>query len=118
MTEAAEARIDETQPPIVVEGLVNAFGERTIHEDLDLAIHLHKAGYDIRYDTGIRTNAELRRVQSDRSSLWGYLEWWPRTLRIHGKKTWPVCWFFGVFMLYIAASFLAFVDYMLKTVRR
>jgi glycosyltransferase involved in cell wall biosynthesis len=89
-----------------------------IHEDLDLAIHLHKAGYDILYDTGIRTNAELRRVQSDRSSLWGYLEWWPRTLKIHGKKAWPVCWFFGVFMLYIAASFLAFVDYMLKTVRR
>lgn len=38
MSAAAEVRIDESQPPIVVEGLVNAFGERVIHQDLDLTV--------------------------------------------------------------------------------
>ncbi len=38
MTEHARSHIDEAAPPIVVEGLVNAFGERTIHENLDLTV--------------------------------------------------------------------------------
>src|SRR5687767_4676135 len=74
-----------------------------IHEDLDLAIHLANAGYRITYDTGIRTNAEMRRVQTERQELWSYLQWWPRTLRTHGKKTWIACWFFGAFLLYLAS---------------
>jgi glycosyltransferase involved in cell wall biosynthesis len=72
-----------------------------IHEDLDLAIHIDEAGYNISYDTTIKTNAELRRVQSDRSELWSYLQWWPTTLRIHGKKSWPLVWYFGAFNLYL-----------------
>jgi glycosyltransferase involved in cell wall biosynthesis len=81
-----------------------------IHEDLDLAIHLDKAGYAIHYDRGIKTNAELRRVQTDRHELWGYLQWWPRTLRIHGKNTWVICWFFGVLLLYLASFVWLFMD--------
>ncbi len=77
-----------------------------IHEDLDLAIHLHRAGYKICYDTTIKTNAELRRVHSNRHELWEYLQWWPHTLRVHAKKTWVICWFLGAFLLYWATYLL------------
>lgn len=88
-----------------------------IHEDLDLAIHLHEAGYGITYDRSIKTTAELRRVQTNRRQLWGYLNWWPRTLRIHHRKTWPVCWFLGVLVLYIAALSLAAIDHLARRLR-
>lgn len=81
-----------------------------IHEDLDLAMHLHEIGYGITYDTTIKTNAELRRVHTDRSKLWDYLQWWPRTLRIHGRPAWVICWLFGALMLYLATFVLVFVD--------
>lgn len=82
-----------------------------IHEDLDLAMHLNDMGYEIVYDTSIQTNAELRRVHTDRGKLWDYLQWWPRTLRIHERWTWVICWIFGALMLYLAAFFLVAVDY-------
>jgi len=83
-----------------------------IHEDLDLAMHLDEMGYGIIYDTTIKTNAELRRVHTERSKLWDYLQWWPRTLRIHNRPAWIICWFFGAFLLYLATFFLVFVDYL------
>lgn len=83
-----------------------------IHEDLDLAMHLHHAGYGITYDTTIKTHAELRRVQRERHELWEYLQWWPRTLRLHHKKLWVVCWFFGAFLLYLATYILVCADYL------
>jgi glycosyltransferase involved in cell wall biosynthesis len=86
-----------------------------IHEDLDLAIHLHRAGYAITYDTAIKTSAELRRVHSDRHELWEYLQWWPRTLRQHGHFTWIVCWFFGAFMLYLSTFILVLADKLAST---
>jgi glycosyltransferase involved in cell wall biosynthesis len=89
-----------------------------IHEDLDLAMHLHKKGYDIMYDTSVRANAELRRVHSDHHKLWSYLEWWPRTLKVHGYRNWPVCWFFGVFVLYYATFILIFADKVMRLFRR
>lgn len=88
-----------------------------IHEDLDLAMHIYSAGYPITYDTGIAVQAELRRVHSDRHDLLAYLNWWPRTLRVHGKLAWIVCWFFGVVVLYVAALTLAAVDQLAKRVR-
>ena len=71
-----------------------------VHEDLDLAIHLHRQGAPIRYDRHVKVHVQLRRVRSGRQELWGYLQMWPRTLRIHGLKTWPVCWLFGDVLLY------------------
>lgn len=81
-----------------------------IHEDLDVAIHLHNAGYGIAYDTSIKTSAELRRVHSDRHQLWDYLQWWPRTLRVHHNPLWVVTWFFGAFLLYWATFILVAAD--------
>lgn len=89
-----------------------------VHEDLDIAMHIHDAGYGIVYDTGIKTNAELRRVKTDRHKLWEYLQWWPRTLRVHHKKTWVLCWFVGVLILYWATYILLFADYLTSAIQR
>jgi glycosyltransferase involved in cell wall biosynthesis len=85
-----------------------------IHEDLDLSMHLHDAGFPIVYDRTIKTFAHLRRVHTDHDQLWEYLHWWPRTLKIHRKWTWPVCWFFGVLCLYIATYGLLVADWLAK----
>lgn len=82
-----------------------------IHEDLDLAIHLHDAGYRITYDGSIKTNAHLARVRSDNEQLWNYLQWWPRTLKVHGRRTWVICWFFGALMMYLPARLLVFAEW-------
>lgn len=71
-----------------------------VHEDLDLAIHLHNHGTPIVYDRHTKVHVQLRRVRSSRHELWDYLQMWPRTLRIHGKKSWPICWLFGDVLLY------------------
>jgi hypothetical protein len=42
----------------------------------------------------------LRRVRSDRDQLWSNLQWWPRTLRVHGYKGWVIAWFVGVWLIY------------------
>lgn len=89
----------------------NVHNRTDIHEDLDLAMHMHDAGYKIVYDRQLETHAALRRVTTERDKLWGYLQWWPRTLRLHGRITWVVAWFFGAFLLYIATYFLVFVDW-------
>jgi glycosyltransferase involved in cell wall biosynthesis len=88
-----------------------------IHEDLDLAMHLHEGSFRIFYDKSIKVWAELRRVQADRHKLWGYLEWLPRAYKLHGKRSWPLVWFIGVFMLYQAANLLAVVEYLAKLKR-
>jgi glycosyltransferase involved in cell wall biosynthesis len=76
------------------------------HEDLDLAIHLRRNGFDIFYDRHFRVGASMRRVHANRQELWEYLQWWPRTLRRHGKRGWPVCWFFGALLLYAITPLL------------
>jgi glycosyltransferase involved in cell wall biosynthesis len=81
-----------------------------IHEDLDVAMHLHAAGVQISYDRSIQTDNLLRRVRDERAELWDYLQWWPRTLRLHGKRSWLVCWLVGALGLYLAAYVLVLVD--------
>ena len=97
----------------------NAVCLRTdIHEDLDLAIHLAEAGYAITYDTSLKTAAELRRVHTDRHQLLDYLQWWPRTLQVHHRRIWPLCWLVGVGMLYPATFILWFADRLATAFRR
>lgn len=79
--------------------------DNSLHEDLDLAFHVRRAGGDICYDTSTRVRVEMRRVHTDRQALWPYLQMWPRTLRRHGFWTWPLCWFVGALLLYIASPF-------------
>ncbi len=82
-----------------------------IHEDLDLAMHLHEAGVNIDYVSAVKVKAHMRRVSTNRDQLWGYLQWWPRTLRLHGKWTWVICWVVGVLMLYLATYILVAAEW-------
>lgn len=84
--------------------------DEDIHEDLDLAIHLTRYGYKVFYDPKIKTRAYLRRVQSERGELWGYLALWPETLRKHSFKSWVVCWFVGAFFVYLATFLWSILD--------
>lgn len=77
-----------------------------IHEDLDLAIHAYREGFRICYDPNKPVVARLRGTTNSLSELWDYLQWWPRTLRVHGYKDWFVCWLFGAVMLYLASVVL------------
>jgi glycosyltransferase involved in cell wall biosynthesis len=77
-----------------------------IHEDLDLAMHLHATGMKIHYDSSMPVPASLRRARASRPELWDYLQWWPQTLKLHGYKTWRICWLIGVLPLYLATPFL------------
>ena len=82
-----------------------------IHEDLDLAMHVANKDFAITYDRTNLVRAELHRVHADRHELWNYLQWWPRTLQAHNKKSWVVCWFFGAFLLYLATFVLLFLEF-------
>lgn len=74
--------------------------ERTdIHEDLDLAIHTHRADYQIAYRETLQVIGRAARIITDHSLLLGNLLMWPRTLRIHNKWTWVFGWL-GAIMLY------------------
>lgn len=59
-----------------------------IHEDLDLAIHLHRSGYEIEYIESLRVGAYLRRFWGDRGELHMHMNRWPVTLRVHGYSMW------------------------------
>lgn len=59
-----------------------------IHEDLDLAIHLHRAGFPITYHSSLRVGLMMRRVFENAGDRWGNLRLWPQTLRVHGLRTW------------------------------
>lgn len=74
-----------------------------IHEDLDISIHLRQIGTQISYDSSKRVRVEMRRIHTDRQSLWPYLQMWPRTLRTHGFWSWPICWLVGALGLYAAS---------------
>lgn len=77
-----------------------------VHEDLDLAIHLHRLGYAITYDTTLRVGVKMRRLFNDFSQLWPSLLMWPQTLRHHGIWSWTFSWA-GAAFLY-AASIVPF----------
>jgi glycosyltransferase involved in cell wall biosynthesis len=77
-----------------------------IHEDLDLAMHVHAAGARVHYDSTMPVPAQLRRVRASRPELWDYLQWWPNTLKFHGYASWRICWAIGVMPLYLATPLL------------
>lgn len=73
-----------------------------IHEDLDLAIHLHRLDYEISYRARLKVGVEMKRVFYDRSALYANMLWWPRTLRAHGNWRWVMGWL-GAQGLYIGS---------------
>jgi glycosyltransferase involved in cell wall biosynthesis len=61
-----------------------------IHEDIDLAIHLHKNGYQIAYHSDWKVGIDSRiKDRHKRHTQMAYLKMWPRTLRLHKlKRAW------------------------------
>lgn len=80
-----------------------------IHEDLDLAIHLHRLGYPIIYHETLRAGVKMRRVYSHRYDLWQNLLWWPRTLRVHGHHGWALG-LVGAVLLYCGGPLIFIAD--------
>ncbi len=74
----------------------------TIHEDLDLGIHLHRSGYKIAHREKLRVGVKMRRVKADHAELWENMMWWPRTLRKHGKKTWVFGWIGALLIIIVS----------------
>jgi hypothetical protein len=70
-----------------------------IHEDLDLAIHFHRAGYPITYHETLQVVSRWARVITHREHLLANLMMWPQTLRVHGKRTW-IFGLMGALLLY------------------
>jgi glycosyltransferase involved in cell wall biosynthesis len=89
-----------------------------VHEDLDLAVHLHRHGHRITYDRHTKVHVQLRRVRSNRRELWAYLQMWPRTLRTHGIKSWPICWLFGDVLLYAATPLFGVAEQLARLAGR
>lgn len=72
-----------------------------IHEDLDLAIHVHRGGFHITYDANLKVGVAMRRVKLG-DSYAGLIEntmWWPNTLREHGLWTWIFGWIGAVVLV-------------------
>jgi len=81
-----------------------------IHEDLDLAIHLHRAGCRIVPDRHCKVGAELRPVRAKYADLWEYVLWWPRTLQVHQIASWPMVWFISMVLILPAPLLLRVAD--------
>jgi glycosyltransferase involved in cell wall biosynthesis len=72
-----------------------------IHEDIDLAIHMHKAGFEITHRPDLIVGAYLRRwLDADRRAFLDNLMMWPNTLKKHGQSGWVGGWI-GAYTLYI-----------------
>lgn len=76
-----------------------------IHEDIDIAIHVHELGVPIVYDPGLQVGVKLRRVFQDHDKLWGVLMLWPTSLKAHGNAWWVTGWF-GALLLYALVPLL------------
>jgi glycosyltransferase involved in cell wall biosynthesis len=82
-----------------------------IHEDIDIAVHMHDAGIKIVYRPKLQVGVKLRRVFQDHDKLWAYLMLWPTSLKIHNKILWPTG-FIGAVLLYILAPLLYPVNWL------
>ena len=77
----------------------NTCARTDIHEDLDLAIHTHRAGHAIAYRETFQVSGRAGRVIENHDQLYANLMLWPQTLRVHGLWTWIFGWI-GAVLLY------------------
>lgn len=76
-----------------------------IHEDVDIAIHVHELDYPIIFHYKFLVGVKLRRVFQNHNKLWSVLMLWPQTLRVHGNPLWVTGWF-GAILLYCLTPLL------------
>ncbi len=89
----------------------------SVHEDLDLAIHAHRAGYEITYHESLRVRGIARRLLSERNKLLPNLMMWPATLQHHGIKTWVFGWL-GAVILYCFSPLAPILDFLRRAIGR
>lgn len=75
--------------------------DRAVHEDVDLAIHVTKAGHVIDYHPSFQVGVFLKRVWSDRNKLHEHARRWPTTFKRHHYKLWWVGLIGNVFLFYV-----------------
>jgi len=63
-----------------------ACDKKDIIEDLDLAIHCAEAGLKMHFDERLMNSVSPRRYLSSPKGIYSYLQMWPRTYEIHGRK--------------------------------
>lgn len=80
-----------------------------IHEDLDLAIHVHQAGYAIRYDEGCKVGVRMGSREMSLAAHRRHMMKWPTTLRRHGRWTWVFGWL-GATILWVGAPVQSLAD--------
>lgn len=61
-----------------------------VHEDLDLAIHLHQKGLKIKYSRNLRLSASGRRYSDRLPDFWRYMQVYRQTFKRHGYNDWLV----------------------------
>lgn len=85
--------------------------DRQTHEDLDLAIHLHKAGHKLKYTRRLLSAASGRRYNDSLDSWRHYMSTYLHTYRRHGYRDWAV---------YLAAAtyWAGYLFYLPWTLRR
>lgn len=82
-----------------------------IHEDLDLAMHLHDAGYRIHFQENLRVGVYLKRVYGHRNQLKKHLRRWPLTLQAHHYDRW---WFSRVGNIFLRLMSLPAVAWLCR----
>lgn len=87
----------------------NVCDRNDIHEDIDLAIHLHRKGYWVDFRKSLVVGVRMRRVHTDRNKLWPNLMMWPRTVRVHGYSKWPFA-LLGAVTIYVLAGPLRILE--------
>lgn len=87
-----------------------------IHEDIDLAIQLKRHGYTVDYRKSLVVSVRMRRVHSDRASLWSNLMMWPRTFRVHRVRRWPLA-LIGAVTLFVSSLPLRMIEHVLVQFR-
>lgn len=80
--------------------------DNQVHEDLDVAIHLHRLGHPIIYSAQLRVGVYLKRVWEDRSQQAEHLSRWPLTLKSHGFFLWWLSLLGNVLMKYIGQPYV------------
>ncbi len=69
-----------------------------LHEDLDLAYHLHQATVPIYYDQDLVVGVEMRPNRLSRKDSWEYMKQWPNCLREHQQSAWIMALFGAVIL--------------------
>ncbi len=78
-------------------------GDKFMHEDLDLAIHLRRSGYRIAYSRKLLLGASGRRYSNNFKSFYYYMKTYVRTYRRHDINDWLV--YFAVAVYYLGYFF-------------